>query len=102
MRLLRDRSEPVLVVHGGTFFSDSLRGAELERYKQALRDALRSGRDVLANRGSALDAAVAIVRVLEDDPLLCVSAVIGSDAAATPPSVPSSTSAAITSSRPRS
>lgn len=73
MRARRNRTEPVLVVHGGSFFSDKLHGHELERYKLALRDALRSGRDTLAKAGSALDAAVAIVRVLEDDALLCVS-----------------------------
>ena len=66
----KTRPEPTLVVHGGTFFSPKLHGEELARYKQALRDALRAGRDVLANGGCALDAAVAIVRVLEDDPLL--------------------------------
>jgi L-asparaginase / beta-aspartyl-peptidase len=60
-----------MVVHGGagTIERASLT-AELEaRYRAALEEALRAGHRILAEGGSSLDAVVAAVRVLEDEPL---------------------------------
>jgi len=59
----------VLALHGGagTIAPDSV--AEHAPYHGGLRAALEAGRAVLAAGGSALDAVVATVAALEDDPL---------------------------------
>ena len=38
-------------------------------YTQGLNDALTAGNDVLAKGGTAMDAVVAAIKVLEDNPL---------------------------------
>jgi beta-aspartyl-peptidase (threonine type) len=61
----------VLAVHGGagTIRRESM-GVEMEaQYRAGIANALTAGHAVLSQGGSALDAVVAAVRVLEDDPL---------------------------------
>jgi L-asparaginase / beta-aspartyl-peptidase len=59
------------VVHGGagTIDRESMSAQSEREYRDALTAALVAGRDVLAGHGSALDAVVASVRILEDCPL---------------------------------
>jgi beta-aspartyl-peptidase (threonine type) len=64
-------TDVVLAIHGG---AGTIRRADLisEReaaYREALREALHAGRDVLMAAGSALDAVCAAVCLLEDNPL---------------------------------
>ncbi len=62
-------SHPVLLVHGGAgALPGALSAEETLAARRALAAALCAGRAVLAAGGSALDAAVAAVSVLEDDP----------------------------------
>jgi L-asparaginase / beta-aspartyl-peptidase len=56
---------PVIVVHGG---AGMWRREGEDQVHAALRDALRAGGDVLARRGSALDAVQAAVESLEASP----------------------------------
>ncbi|MGN6106273.1 MAG: isoaspartyl peptidase/L-asparaginase family protein [Kofleriaceae bacterium] len=58
---------PILVVHGGAGKVEPERHARL---LAGVRAAAIAGHDVLARGGSALDAVVAAVRLLEDDPEL--------------------------------
>jgi len=60
-----------LAIHGGagTIPLDSLDKQSLAAYHEGLRAALRAGWQVLASGGAALDAVIASVKVLEDDPL---------------------------------
>lgn len=59
-------STPVLIVHGGAGrISEALRGLRA----QGLAQALDAGWAVLTNGGSALDAVVAAVRIMEDLPI---------------------------------
>jgi L-asparaginase / beta-aspartyl-peptidase len=60
-----------MVVHGGagTIERASLTPELEARYRAALEEALRAGHRILADGGSSLDAVVAAVRVLEDEPL---------------------------------
>src|SRR5258708_15600826 len=60
-----------LALHGG---AGTLRRGDMDaereaRYRAGLRSALIAGRDILAGGGAALDAAIAAVCALEDDPL---------------------------------
>lgn len=55
---------PIVVVHGGA--SEWYAGTDLGR--AACRRAARAGWETLAGGGSALDAVIAAVRVVEDDP----------------------------------
>lgn len=60
-------NRPIMVVHGGAWYiPDRLRAD----YEQGCREALRAGWSVLQDRGPALEAVEASVRVLEDNPLL--------------------------------
>ncbi|TFK75321.1 asparaginase [Pluteus cervinus] len=64
-------ASPVLVIHGGAG-TMSKEGASPERraqFKAALAEALKAGHLVLQGGGEAMDAAVAAVNVMEDDPL---------------------------------
>ncbi len=56
--------EPIVVVHGGA--SEWYAGSDLGR--DACRRAARAGWETLAGGGTALDAVIAAVRVVEDDP----------------------------------
>lgn len=60
-----------LALHGGagTLRRDAMSLERAARYHAGLRRALKAGRDVLADGGSALDAVTAAVVALEDEPL---------------------------------
>lgn len=60
-----------LLVHGGsgTITRDTLSAADEQLYRACLARALLAGHALLAGGGTALDAVVAAVAVLEDDPL---------------------------------
>ena len=60
-----------VVIHGGvgTLPREQLAPALAREYRAALRASLEAGHDALERRGSALDAAVAAVAVMEDSPL---------------------------------
>ncbi len=62
---------PVLVLHGGagTIPHATLTPAKADAYHAGIRAALRAGYAVLAEGGGALDAVVATVMALEDNPL---------------------------------
>jgi len=61
----------VLAVHGGagTIREENLSAEAEAQYREGIANALRAGHAALSNGGNALDAVVAAVRVLEDDPL---------------------------------
>ena len=60
-----------LVIHGGAGAIDreSISAQSEQEYRDALTAALVAGRDILAGHGSAMDAVVATVQILEDCPL---------------------------------
>src|SRR6185437_2876154 len=60
-----------LVIHGGAGnITPAIMNSELEvQYTAALKDALDSGYGVLHKGGSALDAVVAAISTMEDNPL---------------------------------
>jgi beta-aspartyl-peptidase (threonine type) len=60
-----------MVIHGGagTIERRSMSAENEKAHRQALEQSLKAGYDVLKNRGSSLDAVVAAVHVLEDNPL---------------------------------
>lgn len=60
-----ERVEPIVVVHGGA--SEWYAGTSLGR--AACKRAAQAGWEALAAGGSALDAVIAAVRVVEDDPV---------------------------------
>ena len=64
-------TRPALVLHGGagTIRRDTLTAAKSDAYHAGLRAALRAGYAVLDDGGTALDAVVATVVALEDNPL---------------------------------
>lgn len=66
-----DPSRIALVVHGGSgnVTPRSVPPAMAEQYKQGLERALKAGHAVLAQGGSSVDAVVAAIKVMEDDPL---------------------------------
>ena len=61
-----------LAVHGGAgrLSSARLEGRGRLPFERALKTALRAGQQVLLDNGSAVDAVIAAVRCLEDDPAL--------------------------------
>jgi beta-aspartyl-peptidase (threonine type) len=62
--------EWALAIHGGAgVISKDLPEEQREAYRQALRDALELGRDLLAEGKSSLDVVEAVVAQLEDEPL---------------------------------
>ena len=60
-----------IAIHGGagTILRENLSEAQVAEYQDSLAAALGAGAKLLAEGGSALDAAVAAVALLEDDPL---------------------------------
>jgi len=60
-----------LAIHGGAGnITPSMMNKELEeRYTASLQGALNTGYDILRNGGSSVDAVIAAIMVLEDDPL---------------------------------
>lgn len=66
-----DRAQWSLAIHGGAghFDTERLSPEEQEAYRQSLAAALETGGTVLQDGGSATDAVVATIRVMEDDSL---------------------------------
>jgi beta-aspartyl-peptidase (threonine type) len=62
---------PALAIHGGagTILRSELTAERAAYYEEALSQALKAGKYVLSNGGSALDGVVEAVRVLEDAPM---------------------------------
>lgn len=60
-----------LAIHGGagTIRPDRMTAEKEQDYRKALQQALEAGRKILEKGGTALDAAEAAVRVMEDSPL---------------------------------
>lgn len=58
---------PVLAVHGGAGGFESYSPARLDRARSGLAASLAAGLGVLTAGGTALDAVIAAVRILEDD-----------------------------------
>lgn len=60
-----------LVIHGGAGnITPAIMNAEQEaQYTQGLKDALRSGYDILQKGGTSIDAVIAAITSLEDNPL---------------------------------
>ncbi|KAH7108139.1 asparaginase [Auriculariales sp. MPI-PUGE-AT-0066] len=63
--------KPVLVIHGGagTFTKSASTPEQRIEYRHGLEKALKAGQAVLADGGEAMDAVVAAVSALEDNPL---------------------------------
>ncbi|MBG9377886.1 isoaspartyl peptidase/L-asparaginase [Panacibacter sp. DH6] len=61
----------VLVIHGGagTILKSQMTKEKEQQYTKGLNDALEAGKKILANGGTAMDAVVAAIKVLEDNPL---------------------------------
>src|SRR5690606_14608393 len=61
----------VLVIHGGagTILKSQMTPEREKAYQQALSQALQRGEEILQKGGTALDAAEAAVRSMEDNPL---------------------------------
>ena len=66
-----DRMRYSLVIHGGagTITRDNMTAEREAAYNTALTDALKAGQAVLADGGTALDAVVTSIQVMEDSPL---------------------------------
>lgn len=64
-------SGPVVAIHGGvgTLSREDLTGELESAYREALTEALLAGRSALREGGTAVDAVVAAVRIMEDSPL---------------------------------
>jgi len=60
-----------LVIHGGagTILKSSMTPEKEKAYKAALELALKTGDSILANGGKAVDAVVAAIKIMEDNPL---------------------------------
>jgi L-asparaginase / beta-aspartyl-peptidase len=65
------KPEITMVIHGGagTISQDDMTPERERAYTEKLTEALQKGMDILQNRGSALDAVEAAIRILEDSPL---------------------------------
>jgi len=61
----------VLVIHGGagTILKKNMTPEKEAAYNKALNEALQAGHAILKNGGTAMDAVVAAVKVMEDSPL---------------------------------
>jgi L-asparaginase / beta-aspartyl-peptidase len=60
-----------LAVHGGagTILKSQMTPEKEKSYQQGLNDALTAGNEILSKGGTAMDAVVAAIKVLEDNPL---------------------------------
>ena len=64
-------NDVAIVIHGGagTIERDAMTDEQDAAYRDALETALQNGHDVLTNGGSAMDAVVAAITTMEDNPL---------------------------------
>ena len=69
--LFAQRPDYVLVIHGGAgnITPERFSAEKQLLYEQELTKALAAGEEVLSNGGSALDAVVAAIQVMEECPL---------------------------------
>lgn len=60
-----------IVIHGGagTILKENMTDSLEMAYKQVLEEAIRTGHDILANGGTALEAVQRTINVMEDSPL---------------------------------
>ena len=65
------KSKIVLVIHGGagTILKSQMTAAKEDAYKNGLTEALQKGYAVLQKGGTSLDAVVAAIKMMEDNPL---------------------------------
>lgn len=65
------KAEITMVIHGGagTISQDDMTPERERAYTEKLTEALQKGMEILQNRGTALDAVEAAIRILEDSPL---------------------------------
>src|SRR5215217_3539515 len=56
-----------IVIHGGAGEDSAYIRAHLQEYKNGLQEALESGRKVLVNKGTSMDAVCTAVKSLEDN-----------------------------------
>jgi beta-aspartyl-peptidase (threonine type) len=63
--------EYALVIHGGagTLLKKDMTPEQEQAYRDALTNALETGKKILAAGGTSLDAVEAVIRLMEDDPL---------------------------------
>ncbi|MCX6249442.1 MAG: isoaspartyl peptidase/L-asparaginase [Bacteroidetes bacterium] len=59
----------VLVIHGGAGGKSSMTPEQQKQYEAKMREALKTGSEILEHQGSALDAVEAAIKVMEDSPL---------------------------------
>ena len=61
-----------LVIHGGAgkITPAIMNSGQEQQYSEGLKEALDKGYDILSNGGSALDAVIAAISTMEDNPLL--------------------------------
>jgi L-asparaginase / beta-aspartyl-peptidase len=66
-----NNAKTVLVIHGGagTILKSQMTAEKEQAYKSGLTEALQKGYAVLKSGGTSLDAVVAAIRVMEDNPL---------------------------------
>jgi L-asparaginase / beta-aspartyl-peptidase len=66
-----NNAKTVLVIHGGagTILKSQMTAEKEQAYKSALTEALQKGYSILKGGGSSLDAVVAAIKVMEDNPL---------------------------------
>lgn len=66
-----DPGRVALAIHGGsgTIARASITLETDARFRSSLKAALKAGHEVLANGGASLDAVVAAIKVMEDDPI---------------------------------
>jgi beta-aspartyl-peptidase (threonine type) len=66
-----EASDVAIVIHGGagTIARSAMTDEQDAAYREALRDALQAGHDVLTAGGSAVDAVEAAIVIMEDSPL---------------------------------
>ena len=64
-------TSPVLVIHGGagTLSREEMTAEREEAFRSALRAALDAGFDVLDDGGTAMDAVIEAIALMENDPL---------------------------------
>lgn len=62
------KNKPIIVIHGGTS-GLGLTQDEFSKRQKAMLESLQAGQKILANGGSAIDAVIAAIKVMEDNPL---------------------------------
>lgn len=58
---------PIIVIHGGTS-GLNLSKEEFSKRQKVMEESLRKGQEILKNNGSAIDAVIAAIKIMEDSP----------------------------------